>query len=205
MKKIILLIGLIIGLTAFYESCSDQKSMQEYIREEEQAIERFIQKQNLRITESWPGFEAFEKDSNLYYKTNGSAYVYMHVIDKGDLTRKVKPLSDEVQVRFDTRVLIKNYIAGDSTATIPFDSFFNYYNLNVVPMTFRYGNPASYTQDGIGLACVGWAIPLTPDFEGALGEKARINIIIPSVSGSSGDNSTFCPVFYENLRYTAFY
>ena len=142
MKKIILFIGLIIVLTVPYISCNDQKSMQEYIREEEQAIKRFIQKQGLTVKETWPDFEDFENDEKLYYKTSGSTYVYMHVIDKGDTTRKVIPWSDAVQVRFDTLLYIKSYIAGDTAAAFPFEKFPPYYGRS--PSEFSYGNSASY-------------------------------------------------------------
>ncbi|MDR0546692.1 MAG: DUF4827 domain-containing protein [Dysgonamonadaceae bacterium] len=198
MRNLILFLGAVIALAIAIGACDDQKSMQEYLREEQQAIERFIQNKQIKVTESWPGYEAFEKDPLLYYKTSGSTYVYMHIVDKGDTARKVSPWVDEVQVRFNSLYYIKSYIAGDTTGLV-------YDNQYRGPLHFSYGNSLSYTEDGSGLPCVGWAIPLTPDFEGAVGEKAIIDLIIPSISGNSADNSSFRPVFYKNLEYKKFY
>ncbi|GHU71289.1 hypothetical protein FACS189413_12820 [Bacteroidia bacterium] len=198
MKKMILFLGVVIALTIAFGACDDQKSMQEYLREEQQAIERFIQNKQLKVTESWPGFEAFEKDSLLYYKTSGSTYVYIHVVDKGDTARKVSPWVDEVQVRFNSLYYVKSYIAGDTTAI-------SFNNVSRGPLHFSYGNSLSYSEDGSGLPCVGWAIPLSPDFEGAVGKGAIVDLIIPSISGNSTDNSAFRPVFYKKLEYKNFY
>jgi len=201
MKKVTLFISTAIVLIISTMSCNDSKTIQEYIREEEQAIERFLKKENFDVTTKWPGFEAFQKNDKLYYKTDGTTYVYMHIVDRGDTAHKVTT-KDKVQVRFESLTYIKTYVSGDTTR-YAFADVGPYYASQ--PLEFRYGNSASYTADLSGLACAGWATPLTPDFEGAVGEGAIVDLIIPSVSGNSTDNTNFQPVYYKRLKYTRFY
>ena len=185
MKKTVIFTGLFILLAGFLTiSCDNSKSMQEYIREEKKAIERYILSQNIEVLNDYPADSVFKK--NQYYKTDEG--LYMHVADPGNTSRRVQ-VYDEVLVRFDYRYFIKSYVSGSTDSLVLNYAYF--------PIEFRYG--ISYDIDRIGLACSGFAIPLS-----YVGEGAVVDLIIPSELGNSTDNSSFAPVFYKNLKYTKF-
>ena len=158
--------------------------MQEYIREEKKAIERYILMQHIEVLNEYPKDSIFEE--NQYYKT--SEGLYMNVVDPGNTSRRIQTYG-EVLVRFDYLYYIKSYVSGNTDSIV--------LNYAYLPISFRYG--VSYSTDLVGLACAGFAIPLT-----YVGEGAVVNLIIPSELGNSNDNSSFAPVFYRNLKYTKF-
>jgi hypothetical protein len=160
--------------------------MQEYIREERKSIERYILSQNIEVLKEYPKDSIFKE--NQYYKTSDG--LYLHVTDRGNLDRRVEAY-DEVLVRFDYFVYIKNYVSGQTDSIV-----LNYLYL---PIPFRYGLTGSYVNDPAQLACNGFAVPLS-----YVGEGAVVDLIIPSELGNSSDNSSFSPVFYKNLKYTKF-
>ena len=184
-------IGFILSLSILVMTqiaCDSQKTNQERIREEKRAIERFIDKQGIRIVNEYPENGQFEE--NQYFKT--SSGLYLHVVNPGDTTRRVKPLADEVQVRFDYRLNIIDFVSGKQDTIA--------YNYRIFPLQFVYGQYGSYSSDPFGFVCEGFAVPLA-----YVGEGAVVDLIIPSLLGSSVDNSVFNPVFYKGLRYTKFF
>jgi hypothetical protein len=187
MRKIFLFVLPITGLFIAFSSCDNSKTAQEYLREEKKAIERYIDRKGIGVTSDYlPAFKngtnGFE--TNKYFRTTEGLYI--HVVDSGN-GKRVRPLLDEVLVRFDYYFDIKAYAGGDTTQyTLPYTQF---------PVEFKYGT-GSYSSY---FACNGWAIPLS-----YMGEGAIIDLIIPSSLGSQSDNSAYRPVFYKNLRYTKF-
>ena len=168
-------------------ACNNQKSMQEYIREEKRAIERFVERQGIVTLTSYPKDSIFKE--NEYYRTPDG--LYFRVVQPGNGTW-VRAGVDDVQVRFEYFFNIKSYVSGQTDSTVIDYTWF--------PISFQYGVPGGYAKDVTGLACDGWAIPLQFVTEGAV-----LDLIIPSQYGSSSDNSNFNPVFYKNLKYTKFY
>lgn len=189
MKKTIsfIIFGLITCI--FLISCENQKTTQEYIREEKRAIERFINSKGIKVLNNYPENHKFgEKE---FYRTKEG--LYFQVIDSGN-GKKVKPLVDRVQVRFDYMLYIKSYVTGNRDSIVPPE--------NILPMQFTYGVIGSYGQPDplTNLSCNGWAIPLEYVSEGAI-----VNLIIPSSLGTENANLNFIPYYYENLKYTKFY
>jgi hypothetical protein len=160
--------------------------MQEYIREEKKSIERYILSQKIDVLDEYPKDSIFKE--NQYYKTSDG--LYMHVVDRGNPDRRVKAY-DEVLVRFEYFYYVKSYVSG-STDSIVLSYFY-------LPIAFKYGITGSYYNDPAGLACNGFAIPLS-----YIGEGGVVDLIIPSELGNATDNSSFAPVFYKNLKYTKF-
>ena len=184
MKKTVLFILSFILLGFINIACDNSKTMQEWIREEKKAIERYIVMEKIEVLNEYPEDSIFR--GNQYYKTNEG--LYMRVVERGDTARRVQ-VYDEVLVRFDYMYYVKSYVAGRTDSIV-----LNYLYL---PISFRYG--ISYNSDPTGLSCSGFSIPLT-----YVGEGAVVDLIIPSELGSSSDNSSFAPVFYKNLKYTKF-
>ena len=184
MRKVVVFILSFILLIGISISCDNSKSMQEYIREEKKAIERYILSQRIEVLDEYPQDSVFKE--NQYYKT--SEGLYMHVVDPGNTERRIQTYG-EVLLRFDYMYYIKNYVSG-STDSIAISYVY-------FPIEFRYG--ISYSIDPTGLACAGFAIPLS-----YVGEGAVVDLIIPSELGNTNDNGSFAPVFYKNLKYTKF-
>ncbi|MCL1938179.1 MAG: DUF4827 domain-containing protein [Candidatus Azobacteroides sp.] len=188
MRKTIVFVLSFTTLAVANIACDKQKTVQEYLREERKAIERYIDRQGIEITATYPK-GAFK--ANEYFKTNEGLYI--HVVDSGN-GRRVKPLVDRIQVRFDYLYYIKTYVSGKTDSTVlPFYYF---------PQEFIYGQSGSYGKNSYDFSCEGWAIPLA-----YMGEGAIVDLIIPSALGTSYDNSypNFNAVFYKNLTYTEFW
>ena len=184
MRKTVAFILSFILLGLINMACDNTKTMQEYIREEKKAIERYISTQNIEVLDEYPADSVFKE--NQYYKT--SEGLYMHVVDPGNTDRKVQ-IYNSVLLRFDYMHYIKSYVSGSTDSFVLSYVFF--------PIEFRYG--ISYSIDPTGLSCSGFSIPLT-----YVGEGAVVDLIIPSELGNSTDHGSFAPVFYKNLKYTKF-
>jgi hypothetical protein len=167
-------------------SCNKEKSLQERLQEEKRAIERYIDRNKFVILNDYPKDGVF-KDKE-YYKTADGLYI--HVVDSGNGQRAI-PLKDEVTVRFEYR----HDILVSDTSILWWSS-----GGRVNPFSFIYGLSQSYTVAGSSFECVGWVLPLT-----YVGERAVIDLIIPSALGSYNDNNNINPVFYKGLTYTNFY
>jgi len=184
-KTVIFILSFI--LIGFIHSCDNKKSMQEYIREEKKAIERYILSERIEVLNKYPEDSIFNE--NQYFKT--SEGLYMNVVDRGNTDHRAQPLRDLIIVRFDYLYEIKAYVSGTTDSIVyKGDS----------PIEFQYDRNYRIISDRTGYACPGFAIPLK-----YIGEGAVVNLIIPSELGSTYDNNRFAPVFYRNLKYTKFY
>ena len=173
---------LIVTLFVTLYSCDNTKTPQEYLREEKKAMDRFISRNDIKVLNEYPEDGVFQE--NEYFRTPDG--LYFHVVDSGN-GKRVRPLVDNVMVRFDHYLDVKQYVSGDTTKYKLSYAYF--------PIEFRYGIPGSYGD----FACNGWAVPLS-----YIGEEAIIDILIPSSLGASSDNSAYRAVFYKNLKYTRF-
>ncbi|MDR0233144.1 MAG: DUF4827 domain-containing protein [Dysgonamonadaceae bacterium] len=156
---------------SMFFACSKTKTAQELLREERKAIDRFITENDFKLGERT---EMYNK--NVYYRTKEGLYI--NVIDSGNGT-KARYGKEEVIVRYDSVFYFKsesekrpgNTWAGDAE------------------VIFRYGRPDSYSVEG-------WAIGLS-----LVSDRARVNLIIPSGLRQSAAQTSFEPIFYENLYY----
>ncbi|MDH8701612.1 hypothetical protein M2138_000959 [Dysgonomonadaceae bacterium PH5-43] len=189
MKKTLVFITLCVLGAFFMTACENEKTTQEYLREEKKAIERFMANRNFKVLSKYPEDHKFAADE--FYRT--SEGLYLQVVDSGN-GRKVIPLKDEVQVRFEYTIDIKSYLGSNKDSLV-------YASYNP-PMTFIYGNPGTYGKPSVSenYSCDGWAIPLNYVYE-----KAIVNLIVPSSIGMQYDNTYFVARYYKNLEYKKFY
>jgi hypothetical protein len=181
MKRFLIIIASFAAIFFISISCNNQKTIQDYLREEKKAIDRYISRNNIVVLENYPASRVFKP--NEYFKTNEGLYI--HVVDSGE--QKVT-LIDEVTVRFDSIYYLKD------TVKIAWSDTYSLY-----PYTFTYGLSNTYTPISSPV-CVGWVIPLT-----YVGEKGKVDLIIPSSIGSYSDSNSFTPLVYKGLSYTNFY
>jgi hypothetical protein len=183
-KKSLIFVLLAPVFSGVFFSCNDQKSLQEMLREEKKAIERFIDRNGFVVLDTYPKDSIFgEKE---YYKTNEGLYI--HVVQKGTSKRVKAP--ENVTVRFEYQHDVRDAARGDTTSIVKPSLLY--------PFSFVYGISATYS-DMSSPVCVGWVIPLS-----YVGEDAIVDIIIPSSIGSYSDSNSIIPVFYKNLHYTSF-
>jgi len=190
-KTSIFVISSIVLLICLNSSCNKSKSLQEMIQEEKRAMSRYIDRNNLKILDSYPKDGVFKE--NEFFKTSDGMYI--HVVDSGNGQRI--SYAQEVTVRFEYR----HDIAYSDTA-IQYWTSSGWVN----PFSLLYrGIPntttaSSYMVSGSMFECAGWIIPLQ-----YVGQRAVVDLIIPSALGSSVDNSNINPVFYKGLTYTNFW
>jgi len=183
MKKGALGIVMIMIISCFFSACSNNKSLQELLQEEQKAIDRFINENNLVVLKNYPADGVFKE--NEYYRTTDG--LFFHVVDSGNGTRA--QLLNDITIRYDYCQYVKDVASGDTS---------KYVFPSVMPYSFVYGISQTYSSTATPV-CSGWVIPLS-----YVGENAVIDMIIPSAVGSYYDNINISPMFYKNLRYTRF-
>ena len=184
MRTKILGILLITAVSGVFFSCGNNgKNLQELLKEERKAIDRYIVMNDLVILKNYPKDGVFgEKE---YFKTDEG--LFFQVVDSGN-GKRVK-LLDDVCIRYDYYQSVKDVAKGD-TVKYTFSSY--------EPYSFVYGISQTYTSF-YSPVCEAWVIPLM-----YVGEDAILNLIIPSSIGCYSDRDNVIPVFYRKLRYTRF-
>ena len=162
-------------------ACEKTKSYAEMVKEENEAIARFIEENDFKIVTTRP--EKLPYDEKVYYKTPEG--LYMHVISAGtsvvDFTSTTP--DDNVFVRFKGRRLFKDSEDEINSATI---------------FEFSYNNPYSYYSSVV--ICQGIIIPLQKEYN--LGDEAKVSLIIPSKLGAATEQSLVSPLYYKEITYT---
>ncbi|MDR1762937.1 MAG: DUF4827 domain-containing protein [Dysgonamonadaceae bacterium] len=180
MKRILITLLSIVSVSWLFFSCDQSKSLQELLREESKAIDRFLATNKIKVLDEYPASRVFAE--NEYFKTSDGLYI--HVVDSGGA--KVKSYNT-VTVRFE----YLQYIGSDTT---------KYYPVLYQPYDFIYGVSATYQPtSGYSPVCTGWVYPLE-----YVGEHGIVDLIIPSNVGSYVDQQAITPLFYKGITYTSF-
>jgi len=175
MKKILLFISLIAVASLFF-ACNKQKTPQELLKEEKKAIERFIAKNEIIVTNN-PD-EMYQ--DKVFYKTKEGLYI--HVIESGN-ENKAK-YNQEIVVRYNNFLYIKSGEAGVTDAENE--------SAHKSPIVYRYNNSNTYYD----LSCYGFDIGLS-----LVSENAAVSLIIPSELQSTGRQGSFEPIYFGYLKY----
>lgn len=181
MRKLFYFISLfLVGMIAV-SSCSKSKSYSELLKEEKDAIKKFIRDSSLVIKEgTFP--ESFgPKD---YYKfqryKDAEVYeVYIHVVSFGDTA----------QVKEGAKILIRT----EDVINIKDHSLFYTGNIYDGQYPLQFVNKYPFTNTN---GCLGWALPLEH-----LGVGAEVKMIIGSKSGLSSQQQSVAPLYYQYLKY----
>lgn len=185
-KTIVFVLGL-LSITIALSSCSKSKTAQEMMRDQQKAIKKYIDWNDIKVIKEED--HSFPKTfkSNEYFLTNEGLYI--QVIDTG--TGVLYKGGEEVNIRFDTTMDVESYITGEveEPSTISYTYF---------PYTLIYGlyDYTSANADKPALACNGWVYPLK-----YVGKGAIVNLIVPSKHGATYDSQYYRARTYTNLRY----
>lgn len=178
-NKLVFTFGFVISLLLLTTACSKTKSYAEMVKEENEAISRFIEEEGLSVVEEMPSTIPFA--DKVYYKTPEGLYI--HIKAKGTpVSFSADP--DKVYMEYEAYSFFKSNSTKGGAGTLP---------------SFSYNN--QYAAYGSDYLCEGMLIPIKTEKFG-LGDDSRVNIIIPSKLGTSSQQSAVEPVYYEGLTYT---
>lgn len=172
--------GFFAGLLLISTACSKSKSYAEMVKEENNAISRFLEERGLTVVEEYPATLPFGE--KVYFKTPEG--LYMQVVKAGNPVDFAED-PDDVNVGYESYMYFK-----DSSDTIKVSAG--------ILGTFQYNNPYSYY--GHYILCEGMVLPLAKEY--GLGDEAKVNLIIPSKLGTNEQQTAVYPIFYGGLQYT---
>ena len=172
-------------------SCSKTESYSELLREEEKAVNWYLasQKVSIELPEDSISFETGTDAP--FYRLDENGYVYMQVINKGDVdpvtNRPADPVKsgDVVYFRYMRKSIQDLYNGVESDWSGHSDNL-------TQPTSFVYKNTylSSTTQFGTGIQ-----MPLK-----FLGYGSEVNLVLKSYYGFSIDQ-TYCIPYIMNIRY----
>ncbi len=173
MKKIIIASLISIVAIVTFSSCNNSKTYAQYLDEEKKKIERFIDKNDIKVLSEYPKDSVFQENEFFFDSSTG---IYYNVIDSGN-GRRI-----EVGEEFYVRYKGLSYIESNDTT--------KYSNIKSMdPEELIYGNSATYIT-------AAWIIPLRN-----VGDRAKVKMIVPFKMGTAGDQSRYSTGYYEEIDY----
>lgn len=181
---LVLIVLLIPMAAAVISSCSSRKSYAQLLNDEDRAVNSFLA--NHRVINSIPADTVFETGEDApYYRLNEEGTLYMQVLDPGTRTDKAE-YDDLIYFRFTRTNLSTLWKTGE------IDLEGNDGDMTMEATSFRYQNFTlqTYAYYGSGIQ-----EPLK-----YLGVDCRVNIVVKSQLGLTGEIAAVIPYLY-NLRY----
>ena len=177
-------------ILAFAGSCSKSQSYSELLRDEEHAVNNYLATQRV-INEIPEDSISFEVGPDApFYKLDEDGYIYMRVIDKGDLSKKVES-GDVVYFRFN-RLNLKSLYLGMNPSWEG-----NMNNLSASgssSLSFIYKNTYLQSSSQCGQV-IQWQLKF-------FGYDCEVYLVLQSYYGFS-DDQTYCYPYLINLKYFA--
>lgn len=177
-------IAAVLALTTL-PSCDHTQSYSELLREEEKAVNAFLAQRQVALNIPADSI-SFEMGENApFYKLDEDGYVYMQVIDKGDMNARVQP-EDVVYFRFSRQNINMIYqgqeapVEGNASDVTYGSTYFLYKNTTLT----------NSTQWGTGIQ-----MPLR-----FFGYGCEVNLVLKSYYGFAADQ-TYCIPYIINLKY----
>lgn len=184
---------LLFGTGIAVSSCSKTESYSELLREEEKAVNWYLAARQIELNIPSDSISFKTGKDAPFYKLDEEGYVYMQVINKGELNpstgrpvNKVKP-GDLVYFRFLRQNILSLYRGEDA----PWSG--NSSDVDYSEATsFVYKNTylSSSTSWGTGIQ-----LPLK-----FLGYGSEVNLVLKSYTGFMADQ-TYCVPYIINVRY----
>lgn len=158
---------------AIFSSCNDSKTYAQYLDDEKEIIERFVNQNDITILTEYPKDSVFNEKEFFFDSSSG---IYYNVIDSGNGRRILG--GEELYIRFKGL----EYIFNSDTTT-----YSNIYSLQ--PEILVYGNTSTYGS-------VAWVAPLKN-----VGDRAKVKMIVPFNMGLATDQSSYKTAYYEEIDY----
>ena len=204
MKKLGILLMMVFGLGLAFQSCNNGKTYAEMKEEEREAIQRFIEKNEIKVIDE---DQFAEQDSMTNVAANEyvlfeESGVYMQVVERGN-GELLEDGRHELLVRY-----VEERIVEDGTA----DTL----SLNTVPNMYPYPDEFILTKDKNSLSASfstsgamseahssayvpsGWLLPLNYLKVGReISGRSKIKLILPHSQGTATASGQVFPCYYE--------
>lgn len=217
MKKSIFTLAALLAVGSLFQGCDDTKTYAEMLAEEKDAINEFIQKQQIQIISQ----DQFEQDTLTDLSRNEyvvfSNGVYMQIVERGDAGEENKFVNNNVVL---ARFLEVDLLSGDTTIAST-EKNPGGPNFELYPEGFRYidngttvygqiltesglaswvsmGLNGYYTQYGEGIPA-GWLLALK-----YLRSGAHVKLIVPSKMGHAMAQKEVYPYFYDIRKFSIY-
>ncbi len=169
--------------------CSKSKSYTELLNEEERATNWYLS--GFRVENTIPADSVFETGEDApYYRMDDDGYLYMQVIDAGDMSRRPKT-GDAVYMRYERYNINAMYmsestdvIGNGNTGGNSFNSLSFLYGTYDTPTNLQLGNGIQYPLIYLGYGC-------------------HVNLVLRSYLGFSSDQSQCIPYLMKVRYYKA--
>lgn len=198
MKKLSILFFSLLALALFMQSCDDNKTYAEMLKEEKKLIQRFIEERGINVitAEQFADQDSttdISKNQFVLFKDNG---VYMQIVNKGK--GRVAEDNDVILTRFKEI----NLSSGDSISTLDYSSMTDEFRFrkNAYQVTATFTNVGGlYQTYGSPSVPAGWLIPLEyvkiPSNAGS--DRPVVRVIAPAKMGQSDAIKFTYPCYYE--------
>jgi hypothetical protein len=204
MKKLGILLMMVFGLGLAFQSCNNGKTYAEMKEEEREAIQRFIEKNEIKVIDE---DQFAEQDSMTNVAANeyvlfDESGVYMQVVERG----KGELLEDgrhEFLVRY-----VEERIVEDGTAdTLSLNTIANMYpypdefiltkDKNTMSASFSTSGAMSEAHSSAYVPS-GWLLPLNYLKVGReISGRSKIKLILPHSQGTATASGQVFPCYYE--------
>ncbi len=204
MKKLSILLMMVCGLGLAIQSCNDGKTYAELKEEERDAIQRFIELNEIKVIDE-EQFEAQDSTTNVSaneYVLFDESGIYMQVIERGN-GEALEDGRHEMLVRY-----LEKQIGEDGTTdtlslnTIPNmfahpDEFILTKQENSLSASFA-ANGAMYQAHSSTYVPSGWLLPLNYLRVGReISGRSKIKLILPHSQGTATASGQVFPCYYE--------
>ena len=202
MKKIGILLLAMFGLGFAFQACDNHKTYAEMKEEEREAIQRFIEVNNIKVIDE-DQFEDQDSITNVdlneyvLFKESG---VYMQVVECGG-GELLEDGRHEILVRY-----VEEQITEDGTTdTLSLNTWTNYYpHPDEFILTKSKSSYQGSFSSGAMVGTYGASVPsawmLTFNYikpGRKISERSRVRLIVPHSEGTSTASSQVYPAYYE--------
>ena len=194
----------ILGLGLFSQSCNNSKTYAELKEEEREAIQRFIELNEIKVIDK-DQFESQDSMTNVAaneYVLFDETGVYMQVVEKGN-----GELLEDGRYEILVRYMEKRIALDGTTDTLSFNSNGNWFphpdEFIVTKQDNSYSasfgaTGAMYEAHGSAYVPAGWLLPLNYLKVGReISGRSKIKLILPHSQGTSTASGQVFPCFYE--------
>ena len=194
----------ILGLGLFSQSCNNSKTYAELKEEEREAIQRFIELNEIKVIDQ-DQFESQDSMTNVAaneYVLFDETGVYMQVVEKGN-----GELLEDGRYEILVRYMEKQIALDGTTDTLSFNSNGNWFPRPDEFIVTKQDNSysasfgatgAMYDAHGSAYVPAGWLLPLNYLKVGReISGRSKIKLILPHSQGTSTASGQVFPCFYE--------
>lgn len=203
MKKFGIFLVFVLGIIGF-QSCEDSKTYAELKEEEREAIQRFIEEENIKVIDedTYTEQDSVTNVANNEFVFFDESGVYMQIIERGK-GEKLQEGRHEILARYlETKI---NEEGKRDTLSYNTDSYW-YPHPDVFMLTkTKSGYSAAFDGDAAMVEVhnsssvpAAWLIPFNHLRVGReISARSKIRLIVPHSQGTSSASSAVAPCYYE--------